>query len=82
MLLSSKKFQATIAAVAVALLAKVGIDADNETILLIISPLVAYILGQGIADTGKERAKIIVKAMDADDANDAAIDSANEELNP
>ena len=57
-LLTSKKFIASLAGTIVAFAGKYGIELDNESVALILSPLVAYILGQGIADTGKEAAKL------------------------
>ena len=57
-LLKSKKFQVAVAGVIVAALGKLGLDMDEETILLVLSPIIAYILGQGVADIGKEQAKI------------------------
>lgn len=53
--LTSKKFIAAIAGVIVALVARVGIDLDTEATATILSPIVAYIVGQGIADFGKHR---------------------------
>ena len=77
-LLTSKKFLAALSATIVAALAKVGLDLDDSAVLLIVSPLMAYIVGQGIADHGKERAKVIVDAISIEDATDAA----EEELSP
>ena len=57
-LLKSKKFQVAVAGVIVAALGKLGLDMDEETILLVLSPIIAYILGKGVADIGKEQAKI------------------------
>ena len=54
----SKKFLAALASVLVAVGAKVGWNITTEELLPILSPLMAYIVGQGIADNGKERAKI------------------------
>jgi hypothetical protein len=56
-LLTSKKFVAAVTAALVAFLSNLyGIEPDQA--LLIVGPLVAYVLGQGLADLGKERAKI------------------------
>jgi len=57
-LLTSKKFQAAVIAVVVMVLSKIGLDLNPDMLLAVVSPLIAYILGQGIADHGKERAKI------------------------
>ena len=54
----SKKFVASVAATVVAATAKVGLDLPVEEVGAIIAPLIAYILGQGWADAGKEKAKI------------------------
>jgi len=37
---------------------KVGLHADTETMAGIVGPIVAYVLGQGLADAGKEAAKL------------------------
>jgi hypothetical protein len=57
-LLSSKKFVAALIAALVWLGGKVGLHVDTETMAGIVGPIVAYVLGQGIADMGKETAKI------------------------
>lgn len=41
-----------------ALLAHLGFDIDGGALLAILSPFLAAIGGQGIADIGKEKAKI------------------------
>ena len=57
--LKSKKAWAAIIGTIGGVLALFGIDGLSETQLAAaLSPLVAYIIGQGIADTGKEKAKI------------------------
>lgn len=50
----SKKFLTAIAGVLVVVLEEVGLPVSEEALL----PIVAYIVGQGIADHGKERAKV------------------------
>jgi len=57
-LIKSKKFQVAIIGVVVMLLGEFGLDIDPEALLAIVSPLIAYIIGQGVADHGKEKAKI------------------------
>ena len=57
-LFKSKKALTAMAAVIVGLAAKLGLDISTDELLPILSPLMAYIVGQGIADHGKERAKI------------------------
>jgi len=56
-ILSSKKALAAIVGVVVSLVAKLGIDLPTEALLAILTPILAYILGQGVADIGKEAAK-------------------------
>lgn len=55
-LLSSKKFVAALIAALVWVAGKVGLDVDTETMAGIVGPVVAYVLGQGIADIGKAKA--------------------------
>ncbi len=57
-ILKSKKFQAAVVGLVVALTGKVGLDLDETALLTILSPILAYIAGQGLADIGKEKAKI------------------------
>jgi hypothetical protein len=64
-LLSSKKFVAALIAALVWLGGKVGLHVDSETMAGIIGPIVAYVLGQGIADHGKEAAQIAAGAPKA-----------------
>ena len=52
-LLTSKKFIAAISSMIAAALMKIGWDVDTETVLTVISPIIAYILGQGLSDLGK-----------------------------
>lgn len=57
-LLKSKKFQSAVIAVLVMIAGDLGLDLDPAALMAIVSPLIAYILGQGVADIGKERAKV------------------------
>lgn len=57
-LLSSKKLVAAAIGVIVAVGGRLGLDLSTEDVALIVGPIVAYILGQGIADHGKEAAKV------------------------
>ena len=57
-LLSSKKALAAIAGVVVTLVGKLGIDLDTDALGILITPIVAFVVGQGIADNGKEAAKV------------------------
>jgi hypothetical protein len=57
-LLSSKKFIVLIAATAVYVLSRFGLEVaqeDAERVVLLAS---AYLVGQGLADVGKEAAKL------------------------
>ncbi len=56
----SKKFQATLAAVAITIGAKWGLQLDTETIGLILSPFIAYIAGQAYVD-GKVNTAIVAQ---------------------
>ena len=51
--LGSKKALAAIAGVLVGLAAKKGLNLDTESVLAILSPVVAYILGQAHVDGKK-----------------------------
>lgn len=57
-LLNSKKFQAAVIAVVVMVANEFSLQLDPEAILAVVSPLIAFIIGQGVADIGKEKAKI------------------------
>lgn len=53
-MVASKKAVAMAAGVVVGLVAKVGIELPTDAVAAILAPIVAYILGQGLADQGKE----------------------------
>lgn len=53
----SKKFIAAISGTIVAFLATLGLNLPAGDVAAIIGPLVAYIIGQGWADSGKEAVK-------------------------
>lgn len=55
-LLSSKKFIVALAATLAWAIGLLGLDVSAEQIGAVLSPLYAYVLGQGIADVGKHRA--------------------------
>lgn len=57
-LLTSKKFIASIVGVIVTIAGKYGLELDEAALATIISPLIAYIVGQGIADHGKNKSEI------------------------
>ena len=52
-MLASKKAIAAIAGVIVATAGRYGLGLDPEAVTQVLTPIVAYILGQGIADFGK-----------------------------
>ena len=54
-LFSSKKFTVALATTLVWAVGLVGFDVSVETMTAILSPLYAYVLGQGMADAGKHR---------------------------
>ena len=56
-LLSSKKFIAMLAGLVATLVAKIGWNVDTETVNQVIALVVSYVVGQGLADAGKEKAK-------------------------
>ncbi len=60
-LLKSKKFQAAVISLVVMILAEVGLELDPAALVVVVSPLIAYILGQGVADIGKEKVKETAK---------------------
>ncbi len=55
---SSKKFIAMVGGLATVLVAKVGLDVPNETVMEMTGIVMCYLVGQGIADNGKEAAKV------------------------
>lgn len=57
-LLRSKKFQAALVGVVVAALAHFGFDVAPDTVMALLAPILAFIAGQGVADIGKEKAKV------------------------
>ena len=61
-LFSSKKAVAAMASIGVIVANSVGLTALSETTLtMILSVIGSYIVGQGLADLGKEKAKIEVE---------------------
>lgn len=63
-LLGSKKALAAILSTIAALVAVIGWHVSDATLGLCLSPVVAYILGQGVADMGKESAKAAMAAVE------------------
>jgi hypothetical protein len=62
-MLGSKKFVAAGIASIVWGAGKLGLHIDSETLGGIIAPLLVYILGQGVADTGKSAALPAAKVV-------------------
>ncbi len=56
-ILKSKKFQASLVGLLVAIVGKWGWNLDETALLTILSPILTYIAGQAVADVGKEKAK-------------------------
>lgn len=56
--LTSKKFVVTVAATISAAAMKIGLELPTETVAAVLTPIVAYLLAQGLADHGKEAAKV------------------------
>ena len=57
-LLSSKKFVAFIVGLIVTILAKAGILIPEDVVLEVVGLTSSFIIAQGVADAGKEKAKI------------------------
>jgi hypothetical protein len=57
-MLKSKKALMALVSATVWIAGKAGLHLDNATLLGAVTPLWTYVLGQGIADHGKEAAKI------------------------
>lgn len=53
-----KKLSAMLAGVIVAFALRYGIDLDAGSVAAVISPILAYLIGQGIADGGKPKVLI------------------------
>lgn len=66
-LLGSKKFVMAMLTMVAALAAKYGLGFDPAQALAFLSPLIAAIIGQGVADHGKEAAKIMAGAAPSND---------------
>ncbi len=61
-MLQSKKALMALVAVAVWIGGKAGLHLDNTELLGAVTPLWTYVLGQSIADHGKEAAKIAAES--------------------
>ena len=53
-ILASKKALAAIAGVIVALAARVGLDLPADEVALVLAPIIAFVVGQSIADHGAQ----------------------------
>jgi uncharacterized membrane protein (DUF441 family) len=74
--LTNKKFIVAAAGVIIAFSAKHGLNLDPETTQYIVGIVIAYLIGQGIADNGKEAAKVnavaeVSRSLDATSAIEA-----------
>lgn len=76
---TSKKFIVTVAGVITAAAMKIGLELSTEAVATILAPAIAYIIGQGWADSGKEAAKIAGTVKLATD-NTMTVEQAREEL--
>lgn len=65
-LLGSKKGLMAIVATIAAMVASIGWQVDKETLAIILAPVVAYIVGQGIADHGKEATRVASGILSSD----------------
>ena len=54
----SKKAIAMMGGIVVALAGHIGLDLPPEAVTGILTPVLAYIVGQGVADHGKEKARM------------------------
>ena len=57
-MLGSKKAIAMFAGLIVTFAGRYGLQLPLEELTMVLAPIVAYILGQGVADAGKEKARI------------------------
>ena len=57
-LFGSKKFLAAFAAALVCVVAELGVELSEELVNQLLVIVGVYILGQGVADIGKEKAKV------------------------
>ena len=57
-MLGSKKAIAMVVGLLVSIGGKYGLEIPTQELTAVLSPLLVYIAGQGIADIGKEKARI------------------------
>lgn len=69
-LLASKKFLVALLSVVVFGLGKAGLSLTVEQLLPVLAPLWGYIFGQGLADLGKEKAKVLVESAGKPDGSE------------
>lgn len=80
-LLTSKKFVAMLTGFIVTLLAKWKLNIDPQTVTALVGLIIAFIVGQGWADSGKEAAKIeAVSAASLSPGNTPKADAAVAEM--
>lgn len=60
-LFTSKKFLAALLGLVVVIVNHFGMNLDTDALMTALSPIIAYIVGQGIADHGKEQAIVNAK---------------------
>jgi len=72
-MITSKKFIAAVAGIIVTLAAKKGLDIKPDYVNPIVGMIVAYIVGQGVADHGKAAAHISAVSEAAARGNPEAI---------
>lgn len=58
-LLSSKKAIVAIVGIIIAAAGKAGLDLSEDSVHDIVQVVMAYLVGQGVADHGKESAKVV-----------------------
>jgi hypothetical protein len=61
----SKKAKATFVSLVVLLAGKVGFNLDDTVIYSTLAIITAYVLSQGLADVGKEAAKVELKVAES-----------------
>lgn len=66
-MLTSKKFLAALIAMVAYVAAHFGLQIDQTEAAAMLAPLLAYIVGQGFADTGKSAAVITAAGKPAND---------------
>jgi hypothetical protein len=57
-ILSSKKAFVAVLSGAIWIAGRFGLELQIDDLLPVVAPLWAYVIGQGIADAGKEKAKV------------------------